>query len=88
VFFWLIGLHYGRSNAGLLLGVGVSSSSLRNHGSDGSHGADVKMVGGQAQNTPTAALLCIGISTSTPTSTYVRRFNTILRIGCLKNYGE
>jgi NAD(P)H-hydrate repair Nnr-like enzyme with NAD(P)H-hydrate epimerase domain len=64
----------------------VSFSSLCGHGSDGSHGAGVARVGGQALNTPTAALLNVGISTSTPTSTYARRDNTILRKCSLKNY--
>ena len=69
-----------------MLGCWVSFSSLCGHGSDGSHGAGVARVGGQAQNTPTAALLNVGISTSTPTSTYARRDNTISRKCCLKNY--
>ena len=75
-----------RSVSGWLLGAWVSFSSLCSHGSGGSHGAGDVRVGGQAQNTPTAALFSVGIGTSTPTSTYTRRFNTISRIHCLKNY--
>ena len=73
------------SVSGWLLGAWVSFSSLCSHGSGGSHGAGDVRVGGQAQNTPTAALFSVGIGTSTPTSTYTRRFNTISRMHCLKN---